>query len=108
MKLSTEEDVKIKIVLDYLKSLGFKEDELSFEDSFLLYLGRSTYKIDTLEQRTKAQPRLDILVRRNNINLFVVEVKSDLITFFRKKPIVLETIIFRFLFHHVYFFYLTE
>lgn len=80
MKLSTEEDVKIKIVLDYLKSLGFKEDELSFEDSFLLYLGRSTYKVDTLEQRTKAQPRLDILVKRNNVNLFVVEVKSDLIT----------------------------
>jgi hypothetical protein len=80
MKLSTEEDVKIKIVLDYLKSLGFKEDELSFEDSFLLYLGRSTYKVNTLEQRAKAQPRLDILVKRNNVNLFVVEVKSDLIT----------------------------
>jgi len=80
MKLSTEENVKINIVLSYLNSLGFKEDELSFENSFYLYLGRSVYKVDTLEQRQKAQPRLDILVTRNNVNLFVIEVKSDLIT----------------------------
>lgn len=80
MKLSSEEDIKIKIVLEYLMSLGFSEDELSFEDSFHLSLGNSTYKVDTRKQVEKAQPRLDILVKRNNVNLFVIEVKNDLVT----------------------------
>lgn len=83
MKLSSEEDIKIKVILDYLKSLGFKENELSFEDSFYLNLGRSTYKVNTLEQKTKAFPRLDILVTRNNINLFIIEVKNDLVSITR-------------------------
>jgi len=85
MEFSIEENVKIKIVLEFLKSLGFREDELSFEKSFLLDLGRSTYKVDTEEQCRKAQPRLDILVTRNNKNLFVVEVKSDLVTVSEKE-----------------------
>ena len=79
MELSIEENVKLKIVLDFLESLGFQEDELHFESSFHLNLGRYTYRVDTEEQCRKSEPRLDILVTRNNDNLFVVEVKSELI-----------------------------
>ena len=79
MKLSNEEEVKSKIVLPFLESLGFQKDELSLERSFNLKLGRFTYRIDTAKQYEMAEPRLDILVTRNGINLFVVEVKSDLI-----------------------------
>jgi predicted NACHT family NTPase len=77
MKSSTEEDVKNKIVLPFIKSLGFHESELHFEKSFHLTLGRYTYKINTQEQYQTAEGRLDILVRRNDNNLFIVEVKRD-------------------------------
>lgn len=79
MELSIEENVKLKVVHDFLKSLGFQEDELHFESSFHLNLGRYTYRVDTEEQCRKSEPRLDILVTRNNDNLFVVEVKGELI-----------------------------
>lgn len=73
----TEEDIKVKVVLSFLKALGFEDNELKFEKSFCLRLGRNTVRIDTGEQVKSAQPRLDILVTRNGINLFVVEVKTD-------------------------------
>ena len=76
MKLLTEEDVKIKVVIPFLKKLGFQEDELYFEKTFKLYLGRFTYKVNTEEQYQEAEGRLDILVKRNNKNLFIVEVKN--------------------------------
>lgn len=77
MDLSTEEDIKIKLVCDYLKSLGFQQDELFFEHRLDLTLGGSGYKIDTGKQVNKASGRLDILVKRNGNNLFVLEIKSD-------------------------------
>lgn len=63
--------------MPFLKSLGFAEDELEFEKSFSLHLGRHAVRIDTEKQIKEAHPRLDILVNRDRINLFVIEVKSD-------------------------------
>lgn len=73
----TEEDVKVKLVVPYLKSLGFTEDELFFEKSFTLHFGRNTIRVDTQEQVKEAHPRLDILVKRDGRNLFIIEVKTD-------------------------------
>ena len=75
--MNTEEDIKTKVLIPWLKSLGFAEDELKFEDSFSLHLGRHTYKVDTNEQIRTAQPRSDILVTRNGKNLFIIEAKTD-------------------------------
>ncbi len=76
MDFSSEEDVKVKLVLPHLTALGFQADELHFERSFQLTLGLATHKIDTERQFTRASGRLDILVTRDNNNLFVVEVKK--------------------------------
>lgn len=77
MKLFTEEDVKLKIVLPFLNSLGFQENELFFEKSFTLTIGRNCHKVSSEEQHQIASGRLDILVTRNGNNLFIVEVKKD-------------------------------
>lgn len=73
----SEEDIKIKIVLPFLKSLGFEENELTFEESFHLRLGSYSVRVDTGKQMKVARPRLDILVKRNGQNYFVIEVKTD-------------------------------
>lgn len=73
----SEEDIKIKIVLPFLKSLGFEENELTFEESFHLRLGSYSVRVDTGKQLDAARPRLDILVKRNGQNYFVIEVKTD-------------------------------
>jgi hypothetical protein len=57
--------------------LGFESHELSFENSFPIRLGRFTARVDTQKQITTASPRLDILVKHNGTNLFVIEVKND-------------------------------
>lgn len=71
-----EEEVKIKFVVEYLKTLGFDTTEMVFEKSFFLKMGRFSYKIETGQQVEAAQARLDILVSRDGNNLFIVEVKS--------------------------------
>ena len=45
--------------------------------SFPIRLGRFTARVDTQKQITAASPRLDILVKHNGTNLFVIEVKND-------------------------------
>ena len=62
---NTEEDIKQKVVMPFLKSLGFEDNELEFEKSFFLRIGKFTTRVDTEEQIKTAQPRLDILVKRN-------------------------------------------
>lgn len=74
--LKNEEDAKIKIVLRLLEDLGFQKDELLFERSFNLRVGRCVYRVDTGEQVNRLAPRLDILVTRNGRNVCVVEVKN--------------------------------
>lgn len=78
--LNNEEDVKNQLVVPYLKLLGFHESELSFEKIFYLKVGRYTYRVDTEKQINAAQPRLDILIKRGNRNLCVVEVKDTSVT----------------------------
>ncbi len=73
----TEEDIKVKLILPFLKSLGFSEDELGFEKSFFIRLPKDLHEIDTQAQIKTARPRLDILVTRDGKNLFVIEVKTD-------------------------------
>jgi hypothetical protein len=74
-----EENVKIKIVLPFLRSLGFTEDDLEFEESFSIKAGRNTYLIDNTKETNSLNPRLDILVKNKteNKNLFILEIKSD-------------------------------
>lgn len=74
---SSEEEIKLKVVYPLLRQIGFEDDELEFERSFPLRLGLYTYKVDTMKQVASAHPRLDILVKRDGKNLFVIEVKTD-------------------------------
>jgi hypothetical protein len=78
--LANEEDVKIKRVVPILQSLGFDCTELFYEKSFLVQVGRSPVSINTEEQLRSMYPRLDILVKRDGKNLFIVEVKGPTIT----------------------------
>ncbi|MCT2537260.1 type I restriction enzyme HsdR N-terminal domain-containing protein [Aquibacillus koreensis] len=71
-----EESVKNNIILPYLMSCGFTSEELSFEKKFTINLGRGSYDINGTEQK-KANGRLDILCTRNNVNLFVIELKAE-------------------------------
>ena len=75
--MRTEEDIKQKVIMPFLKSLGFAENELEFEKSFSLTFGRYAVRIDSEKQIEKAYPRLDILVKRDGKNLFVIEAKTD-------------------------------
>lgn len=63
-----EEQIKGKVVLPYLHELGFDVSEISLEDSFSIRLGRTKHVITG---------RSDILCKRNDSNLFVIEIKSD-------------------------------
>ena len=65
--LKNEEDTKLKIVAEYLRSLGFDDSELFYEESFYFKAGRFTFRVDTGEEVTSVQPRLDILIKRKCI-----------------------------------------
>ena len=62
-----EEDIRGKVLLPYLKDLGFDYSEISLEKAFTIRLGKSKH----------ATGRSDILCKRNGRNLFVVELKND-------------------------------
>lgn len=66
----TEEDIKVKLILPYLNDLGFDVSEISFEKAFTIRLGRGKH----------ITGRSDILCKRYNKNLFIIELKSDSIT----------------------------
>jgi len=70
-----EEEIKIKLLLPYLQELGFDPSELSLETSFTIRLGKHQHKI---------QGRLDILCKRNDKNLFLLELKSDEVSITQK------------------------
>lgn len=62
-----EEDIKVKVIVAWLHSLGFSEDELSFEQRLIAQT-----------ENNRIQNRfLDILVKRDGRHLFVIEVKND-------------------------------
>ena len=74
--LSNEEDVKIKIVVPFLQNLGFDVSEMYYEQNFTFHMGHFTQRVETEKQVNTAQSRLDILVKRNGQNLFIIEVKG--------------------------------
>ncbi|MHC9544966.1 MAG: type I restriction enzyme HsdR N-terminal domain-containing protein [Vulcanimicrobiota bacterium] len=75
-----EEDVKNKIVVPFLRELGFHESELYFEFTFTLKFGKRNIWIGKPNKRSAKHAKCDILVKRNNENLFIVELKSDQVT----------------------------
>jgi hypothetical protein len=64
----TEEDIKAKVLLPYLNDLGFDVSEISLEKSFTIRIGKTQKTISG---------RADILCKRNDKNLFIIELKSD-------------------------------
>jgi hypothetical protein len=71
-----EEEVKIKYVLPWLKQSGIALQDLQFERNFSVKIGRRQISVGERPERTRAGARLDILVRRADRNLFVVETKA--------------------------------
>jgi len=71
-----EEEVKNTLIVPFFKELGFDESEIQYETMFEIKLGRSKHTIQTTEE-DKKRGFLDILFKRNDDNLFVVEVKHE-------------------------------
>lgn len=77
-KLPTEEDIRSRIILPYLKALGLGPDQIRLEKSFYLKLGRSAVKVGSKKRKKEMGGRLDILVRNaEGDNLFVIELKAE-------------------------------
>lgn len=65
---TNEEDIRGKLLLPFLRNLGFDESEIILEKSFSIKLGKSQHTING---------RSDILCKRNGVNLFIIELKRD-------------------------------
>ena len=63
-----EEEIRSKILLPYIKDLGFEESDISLEKSFKIRLGRREEVI---------RGRSDILCKKQDQNLFIVELKKE-------------------------------
>lgn len=72
-----EEEIKIKLVLPWLAQAGVDRQELQFERTFSVRIGRQTIPIGGSSTRDSAGGRLDILVRRHERNLLIVETKAE-------------------------------
>ena len=64
-----EENIRGKLLLPYIKDLGFDDSEIFLEYAFKIRLGKKKY----------ARGRSDILCKRHNKNIFVIELKNDLL-----------------------------
>jgi hypothetical protein len=65
-----EEEVKARVLLPYLSRVGLAVDELSLATPFRIRLARKTVSSPSM-----VSGRSNLLVRRGDENLFVVEVK---------------------------------
>lgn len=65
-----EEEIRSKILLPFLKDLGFELTDISLETRFTIRLGKSKHKVG----------RSDILCKRDGRNLFVIELKNNSVT----------------------------
>lgn len=73
-----EEEIKIKYILPWLTGTGVRNDEIQLERSFNLKIGRNTVVIGSRDrERDSVGARLDILVRRGDRNLLIVETKAE-------------------------------
>ena len=67
-----EENVKNKVIIPFLNSIGFKESNLSYEDNFTIKLGKNTIK-----KKDYISGRLDILVKLDNTPFLLWEMKKE-------------------------------
>lgn len=71
-----EEEIKNNIVVPFLVDCGFHPSELSYETKFKIALGRGRFDINGREC-AEANGRLDILCKRDNEHLCVIELKAE-------------------------------
>jgi hypothetical protein len=71
-----EEEVKVKYVLPWLEQTGVELQEIQLERTFSIKVGRHSVSIGKDSAAIRAGARLDILVRRGDRNLFIVETKA--------------------------------
>ena len=81
----SEEDIRTKIVCNWLADHGLSASEISLEFSFEIRIGRHVWKVGAqrhggaetgTSHRESVRPRADVLVRRLNKNLMIIEVKA--------------------------------
>lgn len=77
VSLRNEEDLKNKIILPYIQSLGFTLDEIEFETTFRVRMGKNEHELDGRRQDNLMSGRSDILCHTGQANLFIIEVKAD-------------------------------
>jgi len=76
--MKNEEDVKFKVVYPFLEDLGILKDEVVFENKFEFRLGTNVFKVRGKDKK-KALGFSDILCRKDDQNLFIIEVKDSTI-----------------------------
>ena len=67
-----EENVKNKVIVPFLNSIGFTENNLSYEDSFTIKLGKNI-----INKKDYISGRLDILVKVDNTPFLLWEMKKE-------------------------------
>lgn len=72
-----EEEIKIKYVLPWLGQAGVNLEELQLERTFSIKIGRQSIPVGEYPKKDNAGARLDILVRRGDKNLLIVETKAS-------------------------------
>ena len=70
-----EAEIRRNIIDPLLSDLGLEPSEISLERPFTIKLGRYSDEIGGEEKI--ARPRYDYLVRKNEVNLFIVEAKNE-------------------------------
>lgn len=70
-----EEKVRNDIIVPFFKELGFDINNIEYETTFSIRLGRFTHEIEGSKER--ASGRLDILFKNGDENLFLVETKAS-------------------------------
>ena len=67
-----EESVKNNIIIPFLFSIGFGENNISYEDNFTIRLGKNV-----VSKKDYISGRLDILVRLDNVPFMLWEMKKE-------------------------------
>jgi hypothetical protein len=74
---ATEEDLRSRLLLPFLQSVGVSPNQIKLERTLTLRLGRTVVTVGG-EKRTGVHGRLDVLVMdEGGQNLFVVELKAE-------------------------------
>ena len=72
-----EEEVKVKVVLPWLRERGVRLEDIQLETTFRVRVGTQDVHVGRSNRANAVlRPRLDILVRRRQRNLLVIEVKG--------------------------------